>query len=105
LSHGPKPRDIDWLLKRYLKFFSAYGLEESNIREVFDLWNTNQTEPDVCEFAMYLMQNLLNEIERQIETGLERTRKFSDVYYHMAMVQRMHQGKNGNSYFRKHFLY
>ncbi len=97
------PRDINWLIKKYLDFFRKYGLSETMIREIYEKWLPGTGL--ITDFIWFIFEYLLTEIAKQkTPLALEFHRLTSDVYNQMAMYL-IKEGKRNPNYLLKKFHY
>ena len=88
---------IDWLVKKYMSFFTEYGITEQNIREQYEVWKNKSNRDDAKHYLWFVFQQMVILIPTQTEQDSPRQhRLLRDVYFKMGEFMVTIEKKNGN---------
>jgi hypothetical protein len=86
---------IDFVVKKYITFFSKYGLTESKIRNGYNVWAKNGATL-VKDYVWSLFQSLLLETAKQSNKEVELYRSQRDIYFEMLYFRRRYEKVKAN---------
>ena len=88
--------NIEWILENHLSFLHKFGLNESKIREHFEVWKVGKISTSVNDYFWYIHQNILTEIAAQVSDEEQMCQLNYDTYYIMWEFLSYVENKNGN---------
>lgn len=92
-----KQLDIDWIIKNHLLFLQTFGLEESKIREHFEVWKVGKISTSINEYFWYLLQNIIPAIAEQVSSEEQIYQLNYETYFKMWEFLVYIERKNGNN--------
>ena len=99
IMENKKELTIDWVVKKYLAFFSKYGMTEQKIISGYNNWSESGTT-SIKEYVWYLFQLLLEKDLKQFNTKSELHRFLRDLYFEMLQFKRKNEKEKANDIFQ-----